>query len=115
MHAVLSDSAYRRHLDGLRNRLIVSGDAVARELQALGFELLNPALGGFFLWCRLPEGLEATVLSKSAIAHELVLAPGNVFSHSASASNLMRFNVAQCGDDQVFRLLRQALAEARKM
>lgn len=115
VHAVLSDSAYRRHLDGLRNRLIASGDAVARELQALGFELLNPALGGFFLWCRLPDGLEVTALSKAALVHGLVLAPGDVFSQSGSASNLMRFNVAQCDDDQVFSLLQQVVAEARKM
>ncbi len=115
VHTVLSDSAYRRHLDGLRNRLMASGDVVARELQALGFELLNPALGGFFLWCRLPDGLEATALSKVALQHGLVLAPGNVFSHSGRASDLMRFNVAQCDNGQVVKLLRQALAEARKM
>ncbi len=114
VHAVLSDGAYRRHLDGLRNRLMASGDAVARELEALGFALLNPALGGFFLWCRLPGGLEATALSRTALAHGLVLAPGNVFSHAGSAPDLMRFNVAQCDHPDVFRLLRSALEEARK-
>lgn len=115
VHAVLSDSAYRRHLDGLRNRLMASGDTAARELQALRFELLNPTLGGFFLWCRLPDGLEATALSKVALDHGLVLAPGNVFSHAGKATDLMRFNVAQCDNGQVFKLLKQALAEARKM
>ena len=115
VHAVLSDSAYRRHLDGLRNRLMTSGDTAARELQALRFELLNPTLGGFFLWCRLPDGLEGTALSKVALDHDLVLAPGNVFSHAGKATDLMRFNVAQCDNGQVFKLLKQALGEARKM
>ncbi|HWU62477.1 MAG TPA: PLP-dependent aminotransferase family protein [Ensifer sp.] len=114
VHAVLSDSAYRRHLDGLRNRLVASGDAVARELEALGFQRLNPALGGFFLWCRLPGGLDAVALSKAALEHGLVLAPGNVFSHSGSALDLMRFNVAQCDNSQVFRLLRETLGQALK-
>ncbi|MCD2172593.1 aminotransferase-like domain-containing protein [Rhizobium sp. C4] len=114
VHAVLSDSAYRRHLDGLRNRLVASGDAVGRQLEALGFERVNPTLGGFFLWCRLPDGLGAVALSKAALEHGLVLAPGNVFSHSGNASDMMRFNVAQCDNAQVFTLLQSTLGEIRK-
>ena len=114
LHAVLSDGAYRRHVDALRTRLVASGEAVAAELRALGFEILNPVLGFFFLWCRLPDSLDATMVSKIALEHGLVLAPGNVFSQSGRATDLMRFNVAQSDSQQVFRLLRDVIAQARR-
>mgnify|MGYP007080552933 CR=1 FL=1 len=39
----------------------------------------------------------------------LVLAPGNAFSLTGAASQFMRFNVAQCGDDSIFASLERAL------
>jgi DNA-binding transcriptional MocR family regulator len=38
-----------------------------------------------------------------------VLAPGNVFSPTQSASDFMRFNVAQSQDERLYGFLRQAL------
>jgi len=40
----------------------------------------------------------------------MVLAPGNVFSVSQSASEFMRFNVAQMVDPRVFAVLARVLA-----
>lgn len=70
--------------------------------------------GGFHLWCRLPDRLDAADLARAALRHKLVLAPGNVFSVSRSASEFMRFNVAQMmADPRSFVLLSRALAEMR--
>ena len=66
--------------------------------------------GGFYLWCRLPDGLDSAELARAARCEEnVVLAPGNVFSVSQSAAAFMRFNVAQCGDPQVMSILERAL------
>jgi DNA-binding transcriptional MocR family regulator len=70
--------------------------------------------GGFYLWCRLPNGLDAAQVARVALRENLVLAPGNVFSLSQSASGFMRFNVAQMIDPRVFDALAQALAEQAK-
>jgi DNA-binding transcriptional MocR family regulator len=115
VHAALSDAAYRRHVESLRHRLATGCDAVARELRHLGIEPLHAAPGGFFLWCRLPEGIEAAELSRHALEHGLVLAPGNVFSHSGSAAGLMRFNVAQSQDPAVFSILKSLLSGRRPL
>jgi dimethylglycine dehydrogenase len=47
-----------------------------------------------FLWCRLPEGLDAADIARRALADNVVLAPGNAFSLSQTAAGFMRFNVA---------------------
>ena len=67
--------------------------------------------GGFYLWCRLPDGLDAAMVARHALAENVVLAPGNVFSPSQSASDLMRFNVAQM-EPQSLAVLERALNAA---
>lgn len=55
-----------------------------------------------FLWCRLPGGIDATEIAKAALAQDIVLAPGNVFSPSRSAQGFLRFNASQPLDERVF-------------
>jgi DNA-binding transcriptional MocR family regulator len=44
------------------------------------------------------------------LRENVVLAPGDVFSVSQSASGFMRFNVAQMGAPSVFAALERAMA-----
>ena len=62
-----------------------------------------------FLWCRLPEGIDAADLAREALAGNIVLAPGNAFSLSQSAHGFLRFNVAQSLDDRLYDVLRAAI------
>jgi DNA-binding transcriptional MocR family regulator len=71
--------------------------------------------GGFYLWCRLPDGLDAADVARAALNENLVLAPGNVFSLSQSASGFMRFNVAQMVEPRVLAVLAQALARQTRV
>jgi DNA-binding transcriptional MocR family regulator len=48
-------------------------------------------------------------VARAAQAVNIILAPGNVFSLSQSASDFMRFNVAQMSDPVVFEGLARAL------
>jgi DNA-binding transcriptional MocR family regulator len=67
--------------------------------------------GGPTLWCTLPDGRNADDIARAALRQNVLLAPGNVFSISQSASGFMRFNVAQMADCRVFAVLEQALGE----
>jgi len=69
--------------------------------------------GGFYLWCRLPPGQDSTTLARLALEDKVVLAPGNVFSVSQTASAFLRFNVAQSADPRVLAVLRRAMAQAQ--
>ena len=65
-----------------------------------------------FLWCRLPEELDAADVARVALEEGVVLAPGNVFSVAQTASSHLRFNVAQCADPRVFTVLARAIRQA---
>ncbi len=67
---------------------------------------------GMFLWCKLPDGLDAADVARHALAQDVVLTPGNAFSLSRAASGFMRFNVAQSGDDRLFAILVDAMKRA---
>jgi DNA-binding transcriptional MocR family regulator len=112
--STLSDGSYRKHLDALRRRLSKARREAGAGLAALGIQPWIMPRGGFYLWCRLPNGLDAAQVARVALRENLVLAPGNVFSLSQSASGFMRFNVAQMIDPRVFDALAQALAEQAK-
>jgi DNA-binding transcriptional MocR family regulator len=106
---VLKDGSYRKHLERLRLRLARARMELGSRLQAIGIRPWLQPRAGIFLWCQLPDGIDAAALSRSALAQDLVLAPGNVFSPSQSAPDFMRFNVAQSLDDRLFAFLGQAL------
>jgi DNA-binding transcriptional MocR family regulator len=112
--AVLSDGGYRKHMEGLRSRLASAMFDVAAKLKTIGIEPWLMPQAGMFLWCRLPDDLDAADLARAAVAENVVLAPGNAFSVSQSATSFMRFNVSQTLDDRIFEVLRRALKRARK-
>ncbi|MGV7215646.1 aminotransferase-like domain-containing protein [Bradyrhizobium sp. UFLA05-112] len=106
---VLAGGSYRKHMEELRQKLGRTRREAARKLGALGLEPWLMPRGGFFLWCRLPDGLDSTQVARAALAEDVVLAPGNVFSVSQSASNFLRFNVAQSTESRMWDVMRRAL------
>jgi DNA-binding transcriptional MocR family regulator len=109
---ILRDGSYRKHMDGLRARLARAMGETSVRLKAIGIVPWIEPRGGMFLWCALPEGLDAAVIARQLLAQDIVLAPGNVYSLSQSASRFMRFNVAQSSDPRLFSALRRAMGSA---
>jgi DNA-binding transcriptional MocR family regulator len=87
---------------------------VTTRLKALDIRPWLEPQAGMFLWCRLPDGLDAAVVARAALAKNVVLAPGNAFSLTQSATGFMRFNVSQTLDHRVFEVLRDALKRAER-
>jgi DNA-binding transcriptional MocR family regulator len=110
---VMSDGSYRKHLETLRNRLSRAMFDVSAKLKNLGIVPWLEPQAGMFLWCRLPDDLDAADVARSALESNVVLAPGNAFSLSQTAANFMRFNVSQMLDPQVFDVLRKSLRLAK--
>jgi DNA-binding transcriptional MocR family regulator len=92
---VLASGSYRRHMEDLRRKLARARKTVGAQLMGLGIRPQGQPAGGYTLWCRLPDGHDSTALARACLAHDVILAPGNVFSPSQSAAPFMRFNVAQ--------------------
>ena len=106
---VLAGGFYRKHMDELRRRLAHARGEAATRLARLGITPWIDPRGGFYLWCRLPDGHDSAIIARRAMAEGVVLAPGNVFSPSESAGGFMRFNVTQMADPRIDDVLRRAM------
>jgi len=106
---VLAGGTYRRHMDEVRRRLVRAGAEAVDRLAALDIVPWILPRGGFYLWCRLPDGHDSAEIARRCMEHGVVLAPGNAFSTSQSAAPFLRFNVAQMSDSRVFSALGQAM------
>lgn len=106
--SVLSDGRFHRHAEAVRTRLERARRSVGERLGELGIIPWLEPRAGMFLWCALPNSRDSAELARAALAHGLVLAPGNAFSAAQTAGSFMRFNVAQM-DDRSFAVLRQLL------
>ncbi|WP_092114959.1 PLP-dependent aminotransferase family protein [Bradyrhizobium erythrophlei] len=107
--SVLATGFYRKHVEELRRRLARARRDVGEKLQRIGIEPWLMPRGGFQLWCRLPDGCDSADVARAALADNIVLAPGNVFSTTQSATGFMRFNVAQCRDPKLMPALLRAI------
>jgi DNA-binding transcriptional MocR family regulator len=109
---VLKDGTYRRHMESLRERLSRAMGQTSARLRSIGIEPWTEPRGGIFLWCALPEGLDAAEVSRRALAKNVVLAPGNAFSVAQSSNRFLRFNVAQSLDRRVMSVLEASMSGA---
>ena len=107
---LLKDGSYRKHMEALRPRLSRAMGETSARLKAIGITPWIEPPAGMFLWCSLPDGIDAADVARRALAENVVLAPGNAFSLSQTASRFLRFNVAQCADERIFKVLEAAMA-----
>ena len=115
LHRLLTDGSYRRHLDGLRAKLAGAMSSTIRRLGEIGLEPFLEPRAGLFLWAELPEGLDAADIARAALARDVIVAPGNVFSAGQRASRFLRFNVARCGEPRIYEVLADAMREASSL
>jgi DNA-binding transcriptional MocR family regulator len=109
LHAALTDGSYRRHMDKINSRLARARAEALRRLRGIGIEPWIEPRAGLFLWCRLPDGVDAVAVAQRGVEDDIVFAPGNVFSLSQSASHYLRFNVAMMAEPRIYRCLERAM------
>lgn len=107
---VLTSGGYRKHMDELRAKLTRLRRRTADKLRDLKLEPWVMPRGGFHLWCKLPSGRDSANVARAALKEDVVLAPGNVFSVSETASEFLRVNVAQSTDPRIWDVMRRAIA-----
>jgi DNA-binding transcriptional MocR family regulator len=110
--SAITDSGYRKHMEMVRVRLAEAMEKAVDRLATLGITPWIVPQAGMFLWCRLPDGVDAVAVARACLQEGVVLAPGNAFSQSASAGDYLRFNVAQSLDARIFEVLAEALSTA---
>ncbi len=111
LHTALTDGSYRKHLDVLKVRLAQSMQETIAKLKAIGIEPWIEPKAGIFVWCRLPEGIDAAKIAQFCLNREVILAPGNAFSQAQSAGQFIRFNITQSNHDYIYKTLAEALQQ----
>lgn len=112
LHRVLVGGAHKRHVDALRAKLGRDMAPALRRIEALGLRPLLEPRSGPFIWAELPGGLDAAAVARLALAEDVLLAPGNVFSASHRAAGYLRFNVANCREPRVWEVLARSMEQA---
>jgi DNA-binding transcriptional MocR family regulator len=114
LHQTLADGGFRRHMEQVRVRLQEKMDRTIKRLKGMGvMPWIEPA-AGLFLWCKLPDAIDAADVARRALADDILFAPGNLFSVSQSAGSFMRFNVARMDDPKILRVLQGAIGECAR-
>ena len=110
VHSISLEGHVRKHLEQLRNRLAKAQERTSRRLENAQFKLFFEPGAGLFLWARpLDPEVDVMALSQLALANGILLAPGHLFSPGQSPSPWLRFNVAYCDNDRLFRFMETAV------
>ncbi len=115
VHQVLAEGHYRKSMTRLQVRLELARQQTVGQLEQLGMRLFVEPEYGMFLWARLPAGVvqNAAELAHRALAQDMMLAPGNIFSPQPVISPWLRFNAAYCdGAPQLFESLGRLLDDS---
>ncbi len=99
----LSTRRYDVHLRRLRRQLAErKQQAWQLLLRHLSADVkIHHNNSGYFLWLELPESMDAGELTAQALAHQISIAPGKMFSTSDTWKRFFRFNTAwQWGESE---------------
>ncbi len=99
----LAAGSYERHLRKLREQLIAGRDSMLAAIQQHfpgGTRVTRPD-GGYFLWVELPKGIDTRALQQAALARDISLAPGALFSARDDFGHCLRLNYGHPDDGRV--------------
>lgn len=99
----LQKGGYDRHLRNLRHSLqlqqIKFVEAVERYFPE-GTRLTAPS-GGYFLWVKLPDGVNSLELHRTALERGISIAPGPIFSAQRGFTDYVRLNYGHNWDEEM--------------
>jgi len=99
----LQKGGYDKHLRNLRHTLLVNQikfvEAIERYFPQ-GTRLTAPQ-GGYFLWVKLPDGVDALQLHQLATTQGISIAPGPIFSAQRNFTDYIRLNYGHAWDTRI--------------
>lgn len=99
----LQKGGYDKHLRNLRHTLLVNQikfiEAIERYFPE-GTCLTTPQ-GGYFLWVKLPDGVNALEIHRIALANGISIAPGPIFSAQRGFTEYIRLNYGHIWDARI--------------
>jgi len=109
VYKVLSEGTFRKHTDRICSRLDALRSRTVRQMEQVGLKVDMAPAAGMFVWA--DAGCDTNVLAAQAMARDLLLAPGSLFSPSQLPSRHMRLNIAAMQEPAVWRFLEKMLQD----
>jgi len=91
-HIEKTKTAYRRRRDRMA--------AALRVDPSIGLEFEVPT-GGFYIWCRLPDGVEQSALLANAASRGVVFLPGRACYPTEPTENFIRLNFSHASEQDI--------------
>ncbi len=99
----LKKGGYDKHLRGLRHTLqlqqIQFVEAIERHFPD-GTRLSSPS-GGYFVWVKLPDGVNSLELHREALKNGISIAPGPIFSAQRGFADYVRLNYGHLWNEEI--------------
>jgi DNA-binding transcriptional MocR family regulator len=74
--------------------------AALEQDESIGLEFDVP-WGGFYIWCRLPDGVEQSALLANAAARGVVFLPGRACYPTEPTENCVRLNFSHASEEEI--------------
>lgn len=99
----LQKGGYDKHLRNLRHTLLVNQIKFVEAIERYFPEgtCLTLPQGGYFLWVKLPDDVNALELHKLALNNGISIAPGPIFSAQKHFTNYIRLNYGHIWDARI--------------
>ncbi len=99
VEAIVSDGHFLRHTIHLQDKLRVATERALDSLLRLGSTVYKESEQSLYLWAKIPGWGDSVELAKALLGHEVIIAPGSIFSPTPEISTpWCRFNVAYLSD-----------------
>jgi len=109
VHKLLIDGTYRKHVEGIRQRLRRASVATRKQIKNCGMRIWGDPEDSLFLWAEASIDCDTSKVAKKALQNNILLAPGSVFSVTKTANRFIRFNTANSQDSRIFEFLKTEL------
>ena len=111
---VIDQGNFRKYRGRLLEKIRKARTRAIYRLESLGFGPARDGAHGLFAWLDAPGLADTTTFAEAALERSMLLAPGAMFRPNMEASSKLRFNVAFCQEDEVFRELDALLNSAAR-
>lgn len=99
VYRLIAGGHYLRHLRRLKTRLETARRDAVATLETLGLSMPNAGAGGYYVWARLPPGVDELALARAAAIEGIFIAPGSVFMPDRNMqAGALRVNVAYASE-----------------
>lgn len=108
---MLVEGHYKRHLKRLAQRMDLAAGRVIETLAGQGWPLYSTDGGGYYLYLRLPDGIDDIEVARRAARDSIFIAPGSVFclDKASPLAAGIRINIARADDPRFYDFLKRTI------